>query len=136
MSDTPQSKKIPVILAGVLIVLMLAALVCWASFDPMALQDVYHITVNINHKNGQVNTLELTTVESALFDIQELADLAETDENTYGVFICTMDGEEALTESGEYWRYDLNGEWTDYNPEAQIIADGDVFDFYITVLEI
>ena len=136
MSDTPQQKKLPVIWAGVLVVLLLAALVCWASFDPMALQDVRHITVAILHKNGQVNVLELDTTESALFDIQELADLTETDESTYGVYIKAMDGEDALTEEGEYWRYDLNGDWTDYAPEEQPIEDGDAFVFYITVLDV
>ena len=136
MRDTPQQKKIPLILAGVVATLLLAALVCWASFDPMALKDVRHITVNINHKNGQINTLELTTVESTLWDLPEILELVETDESTYGLFILVMDGEEAITRAGEYWRYDLNGEWTDYNPETQTIADGDVFDFYIAVLEI
>lgn len=135
MSHTSQPNKIPVILVGAVLTVLLAALVCWASFRPMALEDIRDITVNVTHSDGGVATLEMTTIEDTLWDIPEFHDLVETDEGGYGLYITVMDGEAANTDAGQYWRYDLNGEWTDYAPETQVITDGDVFDFYIAVLE-
>lgn len=131
---TKQKKKI-IIAVGVVAVLVVAFFVMWASFSPKALEGVKDITINVEHGDGTVATFDIDTQAEYLLDAVSDMDLLEGEDSEYGLFVTSVDGEEADSDAGEYWMYNCNGEMASYGVETQPIADGDVYDFYLYVYE-
>ncbi len=140
--------KRPVILLSVLIVLAAAALVCWASFRPDALKPVSDITINIAHSGGQTVSYQIASTAGTLYEAQQelgliecvLAQDSEGEPEEDGeapaeadpeLFVTAVDGETADASQGQYWLWDRNGSRSYADIDKVLIADGDVFDFYI-----
>ncbi len=135
MSSMSKQKKTTIIIVAVAVVLVIAALVCWAAFRPRALEGVKEITVNITHTDGTVRSEEIETTAEYLAEALEPYELLEGEDSEYGLFVTSVDGEYADDTQGAYWMYDVNGSWAEYGVDTQPIADGDVYDFYISVFE-
>jgi hypothetical protein len=130
MKSMSKQKKTTIIVVAVAIVLVIAALVCWASFRPQALEGRKDITVNVTHADGEVATFDISTTAQYLADALEPEELLEGEESEYGLFVKTVDGEYADDTQGTYWMYNVNGTMAEYGVDTQPIADGDVIDFY------
>lgn len=132
-----KQRKTAIVVAAIVVVLVIAALVCWASFRPSALSGAKDITVNVYHSGAEEPTeFDVhTTAEYLSEALEGNVELAGY-ETEYGLFVEAVDGEYAA-DSGPnaYWMYNINGEMAEYGVDSQPIADGDAFSFYITIYE-
>lgn len=131
MSDASPTKKRAVALGGVIVALILAALVSWASFRPRALSSVKELTVNIYHTDGTVFTRTFETTGRTLLEALEDQDFVELEENNLGISVAAADGERADPESDSFWLFTVNGAAPEDLTENQPVKDGDVFDYYL-----
>ena len=130
-----QKKKTALIV--IIAVVVVAALVCVWYFgykkpaDAAANANLKTITVNITHTDGTENKLNLTTANAYLADaLREAVELTGED-SAYGLTITSLDGEEALLTDNASWVFDVNGEMGAMSVDQTVLADGDVFDFYV-----
>ena len=130
MRSMSRQKKTTVIVIAVAVVLVLAAIVCWVSFRPQALEGVKDITVTVTHTDGAVVTEEFRTDEEYLADALEGHISIEGEDSEYGLFIKTVDGEYADDTAGTYWMFNVNGAMGEYGVDTQPVADGDTYEFY------
>ena len=133
MSSMSKQKKTTVIVIAIAVVLVIAALVCWASFRPKALEGAKELTVNVTHTDGTVATFDVDTTAQYLAEALEPYGLLDGEDSEYGLFVKTVDGEYADDTEGAYWVYNVNGAEAAYGVDSQPIEDGDVYDFYIVV---
>lgn len=126
-----KQKKTTVIMISVAVALIIAAIVCWASFRPKALESPRTITVNIAHTDAEPRTEEIKTTAEYLAGALESGGIEfDGEETEYGLFITTVDGEFADSEQNTYWILDVNGAMGEYSVDSQPVSDGDVYDFY------
>ncbi len=130
MSSMSRQKKTTVIVIAVAVVLVIAALVCWASFRPQALEGVKDVTVTVTHTDGTVVTEEFETTAQVLSDALDGHIAIEGENTEYGLFVKTVDGEYADDTAGTYWMFNVNGAMGEYGVDSQPVADGDTYDFY------
>ena len=130
MSSMSKQKKTTIIAIAIVVVLVIAALVCWASFRPQALEGVKDITVTITHTDGTTRTEEIETTAQYLAEALEPYDLLEGEDSEFGLFVKTVDGEYADDAEGVYWMFNVNGAMGEYGVDTQPVADGDTYDFY------
>ena len=129
MSSTSIQKKKQIITGGLVVVLLIAALVCWASARPMALESVKTITMVVYHSDGSEVIETIQTNERVLLDgLRDNFDI-EGVETNYGFYVTTVDGEYLDSSSGVYWVLYVNEEKAEYGVDAQPIATGDIFCF-------
>ena len=133
MSSMSKQKKTTILVVAIAVVLVIAALVCWAAFRPQALEGVKEITVTVNHSDGSARTEEIKTTEQYLAGALEPYDLIHGEESEYGLFVTEIDGEIADGSDGNYWVYTVNGVDAEYGVDTQPIADGDTYVFYTIV---
>lgn len=121
----------------ILAVVLVAALVCVWYFgykkpaDAAANANLKTVTVNITHTDGTENKLTLKTEQAYLADaLREKVELTGED-SAYGLTITSLDGEEALMTDNASWVFDVNGEMGTMSVDQTVIADGDVYDFYV-----
>ena len=130
MSSMSKQKKTTIIAIAIVVFLVIAALVCWASFRPQALEGVKDITVTITHTDGTTRTEEIETTAQYLAEALEPYDLLEGEDSEFGLFVKTVDGEYADDAEGVYWMFNVNGAMGEYGVDTQPVADGDTYDFY------
>lgn len=116
-----------------LVVLVAAAAVCWFAFGPKAQQGSKTVTVEVTHLDGTVNTFTIHTDEEFLRGAMEQEGILEGREDTYGLYILTVDGETVDEEAHQWWCVTQSGEQVNYGVETLPIADGDHFEFEILV---
>ncbi|MCQ2419347.1 MAG: DUF4430 domain-containing protein [Clostridia bacterium] len=127
------------ILIITLAVALLAGLLCCWYFlhqkprqQPKAVDGAsVSITVNVTHSDGNTAKFELRTSAALLSDALEMENLIEAHEDTYGLYIDAVDGEEAKMEDSAAWVFDRNGEMCPTGASETLLEDGDVYDFYI-----
>lgn len=147
------TKKTPILYAGILVVLLIAVFVCWASTQPQALEDVKEITVTVAHSENFLleleykfspeeaherdpYVLEFETTAKTLMEALEpyalLELLEETDEmgETVTVIHCA-DGEYVEDYRGYSWFCYRNSELLEEPLHDLPIEDGDTFYFCI-----
>lgn len=139
MNPASDNKKINIISVGILVVLALAALVCWASFQPQALEPVKEITVTVNHSDAYLagdedaEPFELTfettakTLADAFEGRHELLFVYRQD----GMVLGSADGEMADFYHNQYWRCYLDGEVLEETFDVHEIEDGNSYYFYL-----
>ena len=130
MRSTSRQKKISVITVAFVIVLAIAAFVCWASFEPQALESVKSVTVTVTHSDGSVRSEQFETTAKLLSDALEDHIDIDGEESEFGFLLKAVDGEYADNAEGVWWVFDVNGVRGEYGADAQPIADGDEFSFY------
>ena len=117
----------------VLVVLVAAAAACWFAFGPEAVAGTKTITVDVTHLDGQTNTFTIVTDEEFLRGALEQEDLISGSDSAYGIYILTVDGETVDEANQEWWSYTKSGEQVNYGVDSCPIADGDHYEFFITV---
>ena len=109
-----------------LVLLVAAAVGCWLAFAPEQTVGEKHITVEVTHKDGSVNTYDIVTEEGYLYDALKAENLVG--EITDGYFV-TLDGEASDTTSEVWWGYTKSGEYVNYGVGQCVIEDGDHYEF-------
>lgn len=89
------------------------------------------ITVNVTHSDGKTAEFTFRTSASLLSDALEMENLIEAHEDAYGLYVDSVDGEEAKMEDSAAWVFDRNGEMCPTGIADTLLEDGDVYDFYI-----
>ena len=130
MSSMSKQKKTTLITVAIVVVLVIAALVCWASFRPQALEGVKEISVTVTHTDGTTRTEEFETTAQVLSDALDGHIEIDGEESEYGLFVKTVDGEYADDTEGVYWMFDVNGAMGEYGVDSQPVTDGDAYSFY------
>ena len=126
----PAAKRVPV-MAGIIAVLLLAALVCWASLKPRALENVKEITVSVVHSDGYIRTETYETTAPFFFDALNPLHLFGLEWRENNILLPTVDGESVEDPENEIWVYSVNGHYSELPMEEQPVEDGDKFVFYI-----
>lgn len=122
--------KTTVIAAIVLVVLLVAASLCWNTFKPESVDGVKNITVDVVHGDGSVNTFEIETEQEHLYDALAEKGIVGTLDNGY---FTELDGEVAVTEEEQWWGYTKSGEYVSYGVGECVIEDGDHYEFTFNV---
>lgn len=125
-------KKTGVMLA-VLVLLLALALSAYLFLSPKAQQGEKTITVNVEHLSGGNKTFTHSTDCEFLRGAMEELGILEGEESTYGLWVTGVDGETADESKQQWWGYSVNGEFSSYGVDSQVIADGDTFTFTLNV---
>lgn len=92
-----------------------------------------NITLMVVHKDGSEKEFPIATKEQYLRAALEAESLIAGEESEYGLFVKTVDGETADDAKQEWWCLTKDGEMTETGVDAIEIADGDKFEFTLTV---
>ena len=123
-----KSKKALIALV-ILIVLLATMFLLQRTFSPKAEIGQKTITVLVNHLNGDKKTLELKTDAEYLRGALEKEGVIDGTEQSYGLWVETVDGEKADPAKDQWWGYNVNGEMALYGVDEQPVSDGDMIEF-------
>lgn len=124
-------KKKTVIAVIAIAVLLIAAFAAWKLLTPEVSEGSKTVTLNVTHLDGTVNTYTIKTDAEFVRGALEQEGLLYGSEESYGLWVKTVDGETADENLQQWWGYNINGEMAMYGVESQVIADGDVIDFIL-----
>ena len=127
------SKKKSVVAGLVLAVLVLAALLCWKSFAPQAVEGDKTITVEVVHGDGSTKEFTIHTDSETLGAALMEQDLLVGEEGPYGIFVQAMDGEAVDSAKEEWWCFMKDGEMLMTGVDVTMIADGEHYSAVFTV---
>ena len=128
------SKKKSVVAGLVLAVMVLAALLCWKSFAPQAVEGDKTITVEVVHGDGSTKEFTINTDNETLRGaLEEEEGLIAGEESEYGLFVTAVDGETADSAKEEWWNFTKNGEALMTGVDTTMIADGEQYEITFTV---
>lgn len=113
----------------VLAVLVITAAVCWFAFGPQAVAGTKTITVDVTHKDGQINTYTLQTDAEYLGDAMKQEGLLDGKDSEFGMYVLTVDAETVDESNQEWWGYTKSGEMVNYGVDTCPIEDGDHYEF-------
>lgn len=91
------------------------------------------ITLTVVHGDGTSNDITVSTDAENLRDALEAEGLIDGEDGPYGMFVQTVDGETADDGQQEWWCLTKGGEMWNYGVDDTEIADGDVYEFTLTV---
>ena len=91
------------------------------------------ITVTVVHGGGTSNDITVSTDAENLRDALEAEGIIAGEDSSYGMFVQTVDGETADDGEQEWWCLTKGGEMWNYGVDDTEIADGDVYEFTLTV---
>ena len=117
----------------VLVVLVVAAAICWVAFGPKTVDGSKTITVEVTHNDGTVNTFELHTDAEYLGEAMKEEELLEGYDGEFGLYVLTVDGETVDESNQEWWGYTKSGEMVNYGVDTCPIEDGDHYEFTFNV---
>lgn len=124
-------KKTAGIFAAVLVLLILGALLAWKCLAPEAGAGEKTVTVNVHHLAGEVKSFTVKTDSEFVRGALEPEGIIAGPDESYGMWVTTVDGETADESLQQWWGYDVNGETAMYGVDSQPINDGDVIDFIL-----
>jgi len=130
-NSKPSRNMLPVV---ILVLLAVAFVTIYFLAKPAVSKGSKHITVHVTHLDQSVNTFEYDTDAEFLRPVLcEDNGLISGSEESFGLWIKTVDGETANEANQEWWGYSVNGETAMYGVEQQPVTDGDVIDFVLNV---
>lgn len=91
------------------------------------------ITLTVVHGDGTSNDITVSTDAENLRDALEAEGIIAGEDSPYGMFVQTVDGETADDGEQEWWCLTKGGEMWNYGVDDTEIADGDVYEFTLTV---
>ena len=127
------SKKKSLIAGIVLAVMVLAALFCWKSFAPQAVEGDKAITVEVIHGDGSTKEFTIHTDSETLGAALMEEELLVGEEGPYGLFVTAVDGETVDSAKEEWWNFSKNGEALMTGVDSTMIADGEQYEITFTV---
>ena len=121
------------ILAGVLIILCIAAGILFNINKPETITGEKKVDIIVIHADKTENTFTFQTDAEYLADILLENGLAEGEVGSYGLFITTVDGETADSSKQQWWCITKGGEQVNNGADTLPIANGDQFE--LTLME-
>lgn len=91
------------------------------------------ITLTVVHGDGTSNDITVSTEAENLREALEAEGIIAGEDSSYGMFVQTVDGETADEGNQEWWCLTKGGEMWNYGVDDTEIADGDVYEFTLTV---
>ena len=130
--EKKNNKKGLIALVAVL-VLAVAALIVWLATRPEPRQGGKEITVNVDHLNGDDTTYTFYTDAEYVRGALEQEELIAGTESDYGLYITTVDGEEAVYEKdGAYWAFYVGEDYASQGVETTPVEDGATYSLVYT----
>ncbi len=127
------NKKTILLAAAALLVLAGILAGIWYANRPQTDPGTKTITVEVLHGDGSTKSFTYTTTAEYLGEVILAEGLVRGEEGEYGLYILTVDGEDAVYENdGAYWALYQNGEYATSGADTTPIQDGDVFRFEYT----
>ena len=121
------------ILAGILLILCIAAGVLFHTNKPETSIGEKEVNITVIHADKTENTFTYQTDAEYLAEVLLENKLAEGEEGTYGLFIQTVDGETADSEKQQWWCITKGSAQVNSGADTLPIADGDAFE--LTLME-
>lgn len=90
------------------------------------------ITVEVTHADGTQKTFTVKTDLETLGEALVEDGLIKGHNDTYGLYIDTVDGETVSADNNQAWVFTKDGEWLETAADSTPIEDGDHFEFSIT----
>ena len=118
-----------VIAISVLVLAVASLLTVYLLNRPSASKDAKHITVTAEHLDGSEKTIELDTDAEYLSGALLESGFISGKDDTFGLWITTVDGETADDAKQQWWGFTVNGEMSSYGADSQPVMDGDVIVF-------
>ena len=131
MKEKSSTKKI-VIGAAALIIVCAALLLIYRNFMPKGMEGEKTITVEVVHGDGSEKDFKYGTNEAYLGAVIQENKLVEGEEGQYGLFMTSVDGEEADDSKQQWWCLTKGGEQVNTSADQTPIEDGDTFELTLT----
>ncbi len=132
--DKRKQRIVITVAAVVLVVLIAVFWTVWRAARPNAAAGSKTITVEVTHKDGSTRSFTYRTDAAFLGEVLLANGLVEGEEGTYGLFILSADGEEAVYEEDGGWWAVYRGEEMALEGVSSIpIRDGDAFALVYTI---
>ena len=113
---------------GVLMCLIAVFLGLYSQTRPEAVQGSKTVTVEVVHSDGSTKTMTYHTDEAYLGDVLLADGLIEGEEGPYGLYIKTVDGEQADYDTDKaYWSLYKGEDYATQGADQTVIEDGDHF---------
>lgn len=119
-----------------LLALVLAAAVLfgvWYTSRPATQPGDKTITVGVIHADASQKTFTLSTNEEYLAEALVEGEVVENNQESFGLYILTADGETANEGNQEWWCITKGGERMNTGASETPIADGDAYELTFTV---
>ena len=128
-----KNKKL--IIAVIAIVVVVAAMaVIYVATRPETTAGSKTFTVKVVHGDGSEKTFTFQTDDEYLGGVLQAEGLIVGHNDTYGLYIDTVDGENAIwEEDGSYWALYVGADYAMQGIDQTPIADGDAFSLVYTV---
>lgn len=120
------------ILAGILLLLCIAAGILSHTNRPETMAGNKEISVLVTHADRSENTFTYRTDEEYLGKVLLHEGLIAGEDGPYGLYILTVDGETADESKQQWWCVTKGGETVNTGADATPIADGDQFELTLT----
>ncbi len=120
------------LLAGVLILLCIAAGILYTQFKPETTTGIKRFTVLVTHADGQQSTRAYETEADYLGEVLLADGLIAGEQGSFGLFITTVDGEAADESKQQWWSITKDGESVTVGIDELPITDGDTFELTLT----
>ena len=128
-----KNKKI-IIAAIALVVLIAAMAVIYASTRPATAEGEKSFTVEVIHGDGSEKTFTYQTDAEYLGEVLLDEGLIQGEVNQFGLYIITVDGENAIyEEDGAYWALYEGDDYAQQGIDETPILDGSEFSLVYTV---
>ena len=128
-----KNKKI-IIAAIALVVLIAAMAVIYASTRPATAEGEKSFTVEVIHGDGSEKTFTYQTDAEYLGEVLLDEGLIQGEVNQFGLYIITVDGEDAIyEEDGAYWALYEGEDYAQQGIDETPILDGSEFSLVYTV---
>lgn len=120
--------------AALLLALAAALLGAYRYARPAAGAGSKRVSVTVTHKDGTEKRFSYQTDAGYLSEVLLAEGLIDGEEGPYGLYVTTVDGEEAdYAADGGWWCLTKDGaEWT-YGASETAVADGDSYEWTYTV---
>lgn len=127
--DEDMKKKRGLIAAvAILIVLCIGAGFLYQKFKPSVSEGAKQIQVTVIHGDETEKVFEYDTDAQYLGEVLKNEKLVEGEDGEYGLFITTVDGEQADDSKQQWWCITKGGEQVNTSADQTPVADGDEFE--------
>ena len=127
-------KKGPIIAVAVLLVVVIAGVCAWFALKPATNEGAKALTIQVVHGDSSSKEFQIRTdaeyLGDALLEHKEIGVVGE--DGQYGLYIKSVDGEEASDAEQTYWAVSQEGEMLMVGADSQPIADGEQYELVLT----
>lgn len=119
--------------AAVLAVAAALMLGLWHFTRPQTQEGAKTVVVEVVHKDGSARKFSLNTDADSLGKALVEGGVVVDNQDTYGLYILTADGETADESKQEWWQITKNGVSLTTSADSTPIADGEHYELTLTV---